>query len=347
MDVIDGWNDKNMDWNNPQPENIYYIQALYQAVMQRFMPINTIYTSELRQFPIDNCICVINYLNRLTDVINYLLGTGKYVDGEYSDYVGDKQQTAEKPFKYSAMPKKLDVSNFSDIEEGALYHLSGGSTREEVIKLMKLMKKVICRIRYTKFTGFGNAKVYNFSASNHDPPSVAQSLNNCKDIIRKLKPNFYKKYDDSLVKHYVVGTFTTHYNDTPGYCGYIDTFAIQIQSLFNQNYIPQVYCLCYSSKMINTGKIDGSYRYSRYIQQSEYDSGSLGFKQGFNKISLGKAKPNEIIRLGKPHQFLKNPKTPKTNFSADEIVRHGCAVGCDNYMIFICDWGVEGGFKFR
>jgi len=71
------------------------------------------------------------------------------------------------------MPKKLDVSNFSDIEEGALYHLSGGSTREEVIKLMKLMKKVICRFRYTKFTGFGNAKVYNFSASNHDPPSVA------------------------------------------------------------------------------------------------------------------------------------------------------------------------------
>jgi len=54
------------------------------------MPINTIYTSELRQFPIDNCICVINYLNRLTDTINYLLGTGKYVDGEYSDYVGDK-----------------------------------------------------------------------------------------------------------------------------------------------------------------------------------------------------------------------------------------------------------------
>jgi hypothetical protein len=71
------------------------------------------------------------------------------------------------------MPRNLNVYNFSDIKEGAPYYLSGGSTREEVIKLMKLLKKVICRFRYTRFRGWGNAKIYNFSAAYHDPPSVA------------------------------------------------------------------------------------------------------------------------------------------------------------------------------
>jgi hypothetical protein len=53
------------------------------------MPARKIWTTELRKYPIDNCICIIDYLNRLTNVVYFLLNNGNYVDGEYSDYVGD------------------------------------------------------------------------------------------------------------------------------------------------------------------------------------------------------------------------------------------------------------------
>jgi hypothetical protein len=54
------------------------------------------------------------------------------------------------------------------------------------------------------------------------------------------------------VKNYFIGNTTTHYNDYPGYCGYAYVYYAEIETFFEDNYAPDLYCYCYSTKL-NTG----------------------------------------------------------------------------------------------
>jgi hypothetical protein len=84
-----------------------------------------------------------------------------------------------------------------------------------------------------------------------------------------------------------------------------------------------------------------------YLEKSSYWSGSLGVKQGFNKINLGHCGKNKKFIIGKKNDFAPIPATPHTNFDASPVKRHGCIYGSRNYIVYICDWGVDGGFKFK
>lgn len=352
MDIINGWNDKGMDWDNPQPENILYYQAIYQALYQRYKASNTSLNQITYTFPEPNTICTIDYINNFAEMFRRLIDSEQYVDGDYTDYVLPKEETAEKPFSYSDMPKLLDFSNFTDIEQGAPHMLLGSASRDEIIQALKTLKKNICKLRYTRFKKFGLKIQYHFSGGRHDPPSVREAIDGAYENLLKSQPDYFYPGENigAVQSNLKIGGWSTHYTtNDDGYCGYVYSYACNIETFFPKDLYPHIYALAYARKLAEEGELESRTNYADYISNSQFNSGSLNLKQGFNKILIGnKQEAQYKCSFGTPYQGKWYPKTPHSYFPEDgDRIRRACCNGCSLALALILDWGVEGGFKFR
>lgn len=349
-----------MNWDNPQPSQLVYILALYEAIKQRFLAIG-INFNPLEQ-PTENCACCSNEIEKIIKLIKALIDSGCFVDGDFEDYklYADNNHW----FAYTDIPKPIDNYNFKD-NLYSPFIIDACKLNENMKQTLKMLKEIICKLRYTKIR-YGCAVKRDYTVNQvHDPHSVAEAIH---QAIAKFDDD--KMFsDDSLLNAFihpqglknnhlhttqiVLGNSTTHYNDQPGYCGYVSCYYAEFETLFHPNFAPDLYCLCGSAKL-PIGKLTENtfldypiWRYMKVLDYSDYWSGSLGFSEGFNKIRIGHCGHNNVLSFGNIREFAGIPKTPISNFGGEETQRHGAFIGSLNFIAYIYDWAVEGGFKFK
>ena len=99
---INGWNDLNMDWNNPDPRSYTYLYALWSAINERcnaFQPYQNISTPV--SAPKQGDTCNFDYMRKIINQIRYfysdmpvakILGRQPYIyvhndlSGYYKDF---------------------------------------------------------------------------------------------------------------------------------------------------------------------------------------------------------------------------------------------------------------------
>ena len=161
MEVIDyippkSWNDKDMNWSNPDPANINYVIALREALVER---ANTV------QVKLDERLWHISPYRPLTvqtmDILRSALNTliPKFVNRDFDDYKED----------LSNFPKMWTLTDLITKECNIAEHPGPGSLIASWQTWFKAMRDVINRLTCVPFYSINGISLAR-SGAEHDPP---------------------------------------------------------------------------------------------------------------------------------------------------------------------------------
>jgi hypothetical protein len=132
-----------------------------------------------------------------------------------------------------------------------------------------------------------------------------------------------------------------------GYCGYAQSQAYLVTAA--RNWLAGAQFDIFAAVL--TERPTGPVPYSQQLDTSIFDSGSSGYREGFNWTERVRVKSDKAFELplGDPDTIPKNGTVPSSEFDSDgnAIKRHSAKLGWTGKVWGFLDYGVEGGFKFR
>lgn len=348
MEIIEyeepmSWDDKGMDWNNPDPRKADYIMAIRRALMERYavlhkdMPLEVLKISPWKTVTLSQVEAVIKAISELS--IYYFNDSWTEYKEDYSDF--------PKKWSYRDIIQKEGCKVYEYPRYGELCE-SGGEWLKQIKNAIDLLSIIPCQ-------GARGIKSVR-SAGIHDPPfeesitsALEYALNDDKGLSKTEFRNVpYAIFSWSGNTHWKCPVEDSNYEDDKqdGYCGYVDAVSYKFTRITNWLKDSTFNFLAYAF----VGKPKGAVAYSQELATSDFDPGESGFVEGMQKSIFEVDNPSETeIDFGNSDSIPKNTTVPESDFDdkGNAILRRSAKRGYEGKVWFFCDYGREGGFKFR
>ncbi len=336
------WEDKGLDWENPDPRNADYMLAIRAALLERYAAVHRGIPSLLMAMSPGKCIS-----RAYADTVLYAIENlcGSFVNLECEEYAED----------FSDFPRRFAYRDLVGEESCRLYALPAyGSVAAESGAWLRAAKEAIDRLTVIP-AGVVKGVLINRSGEAHDPP-FAEAVST--SIARAME----RTYETPVSIGFPVLAYgwsgNTHYScpngdpETPelnrdGYCGYALSWAYRITAA--RSWLRDAEFDIFASLI--PAVPEGPVNNSSELQSSVFDTGSSGLKPGINWT--------ERVHVTDPHSFdfhlgyedaiPANGAVPASDFDAEgnALVRRSTKRGWTARTAGFIDYGCENGFKFR
>lgn len=339
------WNDKGLDWENPDPRNIDYVIALREALIERAAASNAyFYPRELKS--VSPCKPITrNSVFELLDLLDAV--SQEYLFYEYDGYKHIEDEEVE----------MWDLAKLSHYFEGrGIKNPAYGSLALEGGEWLKAIKEMIDILKYCDVDEVKGVR-YTRAGAVHDPPTIAEA--NQKAIATAFEYEPIEYYRNSSVPSIYSWCGNTHYktvdpndnredqsNNTDGYCGYVEARSFKVTG--SRGYIDAKHNLL---GVLNVRKVTGAVSYSSVLDVSTFADAGLGLTLGVNFMK--EAKVDDLIEcdytFGSVDHYPINEVVPVSEFDANGryIKRHSTKTGFNAYTYLFHNYKVPGGFKFQ
>ena len=264
------WDDKGMDWESPDPGNLDYYRAIWEAVIER--------ASLVRQSPNEALHSMMKYrpwsvaaMNAIRESI-YTLAP-YFVNMEFDDYKED----------LSDFPKMWSFRELVNAEGCRICEHPGvGSRISEWGKWLKAIRNTLNKLTVINFTDVSGEDFSRYGAV-HDPP-FEESISTVLDQTLRGDPN--KGKFNSFPQTFCSWSGNTDYkmdpDGTKGYCGYAQSKSILIKTV--QRPHPTAECdLIFRYKITPP---TGPLSFSTVLQESVPDLADCGLSFGIHNIRM-------------------------------------------------------------
>lgn len=334
------WDDKGMDWDNPDPGKADYVMAIRQAIMERAAAVHMQLRFSSYSFRVSPMKAVSrSMVEEFVDVIAQL--APEFVNMGFKDYKED----------LSDFPKMWTYADLVKEEGCELYEWAAPcAILKDGGKWLKAMKNALNKLTVIKCHDINGTR-YSRSGSKHDPPfdeSIGTALEEAMKVKVEAK---FRSFPVSASSW----SGNTHWccprkedeHSYNGYCGYAESRAYALKSVGNWLNGSE-FDLLFAAKV---SRPSGPVPYSQILDASVFDPAGSGFKEG-----VGFLEPKHIkdasdldIALGDADTIPKNSNVPSSEFDDEgtAVVRHSTKIGYEAEIWGLMDYGVENGFKFR
>ena len=338
------WDDKGMDWESPDPGNLDYYRAIWEAVIER--------ASLVRQSPNEALHSMMKYrpwsvaaMNAIRESI-YTLAP-YFVNMEFDDYKED----------LSDFPKMWSFRELVNAEGCRICEHPGvGSRISEWGKWLKAIRNTLNKLTVINFTDVSGEDFSRYGAV-HDPP-FEESISTVLDQTLRGDPN--KGKFNSFPQTFCSWSGNTDYkmdpDGTKGYCGYAQSKSILIKTV--QRPHPTAECdLIFRYKVTPP---TGPLSFSSVLQESVPDLGDCGLPFGIHNIRMHWAADMELnIPFGGNVDLIpRNASVPVSDYRADydssgqisgytRTLGRSCKTGYEGVVYCVLDFAVENGLKFQ
>lgn len=344
MEVIeyeypDSWNSKGMDWDNPDPEKADYVMAIRQAIMERAAACHISIGRDFADVSPKKAVSrnmVEDLLTAIRALVPYFVNMG------FKDYKED----------LSDFPKMWTYSDLIQEDGCELYEWAGRYSMckggGEWLKAMKNALNKLTVIKCHQIKGTSTSR----SGSKHDPP-FGESIGTAMSLA--MENGTTRKYSGTFPVGIYGWSGNTHWccpqkdveDSKDGYCGYAQSEAYTVTQMENWLYGSEFDLVMAANVSRPTGPVP----YSQVLDQSVFDSGKTGLREGvyFLEPKHIKDASKVELKLGDPDSIPKNSNVPSSEFDEDgrAITRHSTKIGYTATLWGLMDYGVENGFKFR
>ena len=333
------WDDKGMDWENPDPHNIDYWMAVKLALIERYA--TTTYRLYQRMSRINpwmpiTRIAVDEAIWTLHDVL------GMYVNTGYTEY---KDDFSDFPMRWRLRDLVLepDCEIFKYALKGEPVHESG-----EWLKSLRAAIDRITTIQIRNVLG----KTLTRWGSRHDPPfdesigeAISQAMSNM-NTSRLRSANNLKPYGWSGNTHWLPPD-EEGYRPYDGYCGFAESCAYEINAVDSR--LLGASCDVFAAVICKAPTTPCTY--AQVQDASVFDTERLRFTEGLNWTERVHAEdPHEFkFLVGDPDVIPRNEVVPVSEFDEDQrpIRRHSAKRGWVSSAYLFVDYACENGFRFR
>ena len=348
MEVIEyeapeSWEDKGMNWNTPDPANADYVMAIRQAIMERCAALHTSVDSRVLKISPWKTISR-TAVSGIVDTISRL--ARNFVKLDWEEFEED----------YSDFPKMWTYGDLIQERNCRLYEWAAyGSLRENGGSWLKQIRNAIDRLTVIRANDV-HGKAYTRSGSKHDPPFDESIGTAMREAMENGKVSVLHGSFPSSVYAWSGNTHwccpRPDYEGDPeynrdGYCGYAQSQAYLVTAA--RNWLAGAQFDIFAAVL--TERPTGPVPYSQQLDTSIFDSGSSGYREGFNWTERVHVKSDRAFELplGDPDEIPKNGTVPTSEFDSDgnAVRRHSAKIGWTGRVWGFLDYGVEGGFKFR
>ena len=220
--IPQSWSDCGMDWNNPDPGNIFYALALKEAICERAAVTGiNLPTGRFIHLPDLLRLRTFDFIKWVRTSINTL--APYFMDVEYDRYF-----EKDAPIQETDFPKMYKASEFQEKIQYSFLALPYKSINSDYVNFFKGAKQALDMMRYTKVQRM-HGHIIKKDGTNHDPPSVSEAIN---EAIKNANGNSTDEFISADTFSGRVGSGTTHYNNNPGYCGYVWNYTVEIDHIF-------------------------------------------------------------------------------------------------------------------
>ena len=339
------WDDKGMDWESPDPGNIDYFRAIWEAITERIILTkqnpNEVLHSMMQYRPWS-----IAAMNAIRDSICILAPF--FVNMEFTDY---KEDLSDFPKMWSYR-ELIDAEGCRFCEHPGM----GSCNAAEWAEWLKTVKNAINKLTAVNFSGVSGTYLSR-SGSEHDPP-FSESISTALREALEGEPNT-GTFSSFPQEFYSWSGNTDYYRDSDGergYCGYAQSRSIVIKTARRPH--PTAECdLIFRYKV---SAPSGPVSYSSVLQKSVLDLGRSGLEAGVHTIRTHWSANMEMdISIGgNVDDIPRNSSVPvsdyRTNYDSDGNVSgysrtlgRSCKTGYEGIAYCILDFAVENGLKFQ
>ena len=259
------------------------------------------------------------------------------MDVEYDRYL-----EKDAPTQATDFPKMHKSSEFQEKIQYSFLALPYKSINSDYVNFFKGAKQALDMMHYTKITKM-HGHIITKSGSEHDPPSVAETINKSIDIANEQYTT-KREFTSADTFSGRVGSGTTHYNRNPGYCGYVWNYTVEVDHIFPfpDDRKPDILCFGLAYKCTD------NVSYSNETQYNDFWCSPFGFSEGINLKKYGQMDESNRYTFGDADMWAKYPRTPSSTFgTTEQTIRRGAWLASQTKFSILADWHVENGFKFR
>ena len=337
------WDDKGMNWDNPDPANADYVMAIRQALAERCALFGGAADDGVHRITPWQPVTA----TRLWHVVQTIWRiAGEFVNLDFEDYAED----------WSDFPKMWTYRDLVQergcrLYEGAKY----GSLVENGGEWLKQIRNAIDRLTVIRVPWVHGKSVI-CSGSVHDPPfdeSIGTAMRHAMDSMSA------NDYDSIFPQSVYAWSGNTHWKcpdpdykgDHPeenqdGYCGYAMSEGYTITAAKSRLLGAQYDIFAAVIVTEPTGPVN----YSTVLDESVFDSGGTDFKRGLNWTKRVRVKDTHDFefKLGDAETIPKNEIVPVSEFDdkGTAVTRHSVKRGWVGASYGFMDYAVEGGFRF-
>ena len=336
----ESWDDKGMDWSDPDPTRIDYAMAIRLALTERCNAVGNNVVSDVRRIS----PCTTLSRSALDWCVAGLIGICElFVNTEWTDYADDLSD-------YPKMWTWRDLVSSEGCEvwdyppPGSICR-GGGRWLSSIRNVIDKLTVIPC--------GPCWGSVLNRYGTAHDPP-MEEALDECIADADGSRP---QEFLGQLVGEYWSWTGNTHYkwpiptDDGPvgehGYCGYASSKSFRVRGV-RSNLQGRDFDLRLA---VSGYRSSEPLSYSEVLETAVFDPGRTGYREGLSfldPIRVRWGEPTDFT-IGDDGPFPRNASKPESVWDEKgaAIERHSCWTGWKARVKGILDYGVENGFKFR
>lgn len=356
MEIIEyeeptSWDDKGMNWEDPDPRSADYVMAIRQALMERCAALHIGLRSEVlaispwKAVSIDQIREIILTIRTIADM---------FFNKGFNDYKED----------YSDFPRMWTYRELIQEEGCGLYELPKyGDFCENGGEILKRIKTAIDKLTVIRCPGASGIR-HSRSGARHDPP-FSESIGDAMERAMDEKEGYTKSKFNSLPMSIYAWSGNTHWkcprpkdegdsdegeeedeNDKDGYCGYAESVSYTFERIRNWLSGCKIGFLIYTFLSEPKDPVP----FSQELATSIFDGGESNFKKGMTSMTVTVGDPMDVdFNLGDHNSIPKNGTVPVSDFDDDGNATHRRSAkrGYAGKVWFFSDYGVQGGFKFK
>lgn len=338
--IPQSWDDKGMDWENPDPLKADYAMAIREALLERFAVAGG--TPSYRSLAISPWKTVSKrQLASVVDDIRRLCGSFVNMEREYAD---EGLEDFPKMWTYSDLTVAEPI--YAEAAFGSLCR-DGGAW-------LAAIRRTLDRLTVVK-AGRVHGRTLVRSGDEHDPPfgeSISSAM--AKAFADLSDTRHFGAFPTSVCGW----SGNTHWmcpkpndkgdpeDNRDGYCGYAESQAYRITAA--ESRLLGAHFDIFAGVVVTAPA--GAVPYSSVLDESLLDAAGCGFHEGLNWTERVRVKdPYDFaFALGDADAIPQNALVPTSEFDdeGNATVRHSCKTGWEGRACGFLDYGVENGFRF-
>ena len=338
--IPQSWDDKGMDWENPDPLNADYAMAIREALLERCAAAGgTPSTGSLAISPWKTVSK--RRLESVADDIRYICGSFVNTEHEYGEEgLGD----------FPRMWSWSDLTEAEPVYVEAAY----GSLCANGGAWLAAIRRTLDRLTVVK-AGRVHGRVLARSGAEHDPP-FGESIGTA--MAKAFEDLSDKRHFGAFPTSVYGWSGNTHWmcprpgykgdpeDNRDGYCGYAESRAYRITAA--ESRLLGAHFDIFAGVVVTAPS--GAVPYSSVLDESLLDAAGCGFREGLNWTERFRVKdPYDFaFTLGDADAIPQNALVPTSEFDEEgnATVRHSCKTGWEGRACGFLDYGVENGFRF-
>lgn len=337
------WNDKGMDWSNPDPRNPDYIMAIREALFERVYATQYYISGRFDRLSPWTPMRVRD-VQTFIEQIEYMAHNFLNTEWDYESHPED-------------FPKMWTYRDLVECEGCEMYKTAyPGMLLENGGQWLRKIRNALDKLTVVEAKEI-KGRVISRSGSEHDPPfgeSIGKAMERAFADGQPVTGTFTRWSVAAYVnawsgnvhwKTYQPDLGDSEYN-TDGYCGYAQASMAEVTGVRNCLLGRKFDILTYTYARKPTKHMTNSDEISTAI----FDPGSAGFREGINFQRVHVDDISEMcVRIGSIDMIPQNGVVPVSDFDGEGQAtwRRGAKRGYESQSWVYLDYACEDGFRFR